>query len=265
MSNRNRIRDHGTTDKQLFARVPNGLARDYELSAMAKAVALEVWSHDTKWQQSMKEIATRLKTGRRQVSNAFAELEAHGWLVREIIKADRRGHPAVEVWHRNLSNEPFSARQVEALRGIPCAPEAQVHYPQEQPTCSPQVQVPCAPEAQHSSETSSETTSEKNLYPTGTGHSPTSEISARDPFALRSVDLPVNTAEEQTQGSAMKAEENVPTCSPGAQVTCTSAEQAPHWDVTEHFTPWPSGKPLPDIRDPFTTYVDAETGEPISA
>ncbi|WP_155948785.1 hypothetical protein [Mycobacterium sp. URHB0044] len=29
-------------------------------------------------------------------------------------------------------------------------------------------------------------------------------------------------------------------------------------------TRWPSGKPLPDLRDPFTTYVDETTGEPIT-
>jgi hypothetical protein len=31
----------------------------------------------------------------------------------------------------------------------------------------------------------------------------------------------------------------------------------------EHFTPWPVHKPLPEPRDPFTTYVDQETGEPL--
>lgn len=29
----------------------------------------------------------------------------------------------------------------------------------------------------------------------------------------------------------------------------------------EHFTPWPADKPLPTLRDPFTTYVDDQTGE----
>lgn len=261
MANRNQVKDHGAAHG-LYARVPHGLARDYELSAMAKAVALEVWSHSADWQQSMTEIAPKLKTGRRQVSNAFDELQARGWLVRGIVKVDSRGRPAVEVWHRNLTNEPFSARQIDALRGE---------------TSAPQALVTSAPEALHSSETSSETTSEKNQYPTGTGDLPDNGPnfgpwdfagSVGDPFGISSlptgegISLPANPAEEQTQGSAMKAVEKITTRASGALVTSTP-QAPPQWEVTEHFTPWPGDKPLPSPPDPFTTYVDEVTGEPI--
>lgn len=51
---------------------------------------------------------------------------------------------------------------------------------------------------------------------------------------------------------------------PVASTQASIEVQAPAWDVTEHFTPWPGDKPLPSPPDPFTTYVDEVTGEPIS-
>ncbi|WP_201409030.1 helix-turn-helix domain-containing protein [Mycobacterium paraintracellulare] len=265
MANRNRVKDHGAA-LGLYARVPNGLAHDYELSAMAKAVALEVWSHAPKWEQSMTEIAKRLKTGRRQVTNAFDELEACGWLVREVVKVDALGRPAAEVWHRNVTNERLTARQVEALRGG---------------TSTPEVLVTSTPEVLHSSETISETTSEKNQYPTGTGDLPDNEPdfgswgitgSVGDPFGISSlptgegISLPANTAEEQTPGSAMKAEEKIPTSTPGVLVTSTLGAQQPSACVsTQEAIPWPAGKPfVPGKFDPFAEYVDETTGEPIT-
>ncbi|WP_158023539.1 hypothetical protein [Mycobacterium paraintracellulare] len=248
---------------------------------MAKAVALEVWSHAPKWEQSMTEIAKRLKTGRRQVTNAFDELGARGWLVREIIKVDSRGRPAVEVWHRNLTNEPFSARQVEALRGGTSTPQVLVPTSQAPGTSTPQVLVTSTPQVLHSSETISETTSEKNQYPTGTGDLPDNEPdfgswgitgSVGDPFGISSlptgegISLPANTAEEQTPGSAMKAEEKIPTSTPGVLVTSTLGAQQPSACVsTQEAIPWPAGKPfVPGKFDPFAEYVDETTGEPIT-
>lgn len=104
--------------------------------------------------------------------------------------------------------------------------------------------------------------------------------------------LPANTAEDQTpEGSGMKAAKGT---TPRAE-NCTSSvsdSRIVNWpgplhpasddpvrvetpaeplgdptksEDTEHFTPWPTGKPfVPGEFDPFCNYVDETTGEPIT-
>ena len=93
-----------------------GLVRDDELSAMAKAVALEIWSHVEGRHQSTYSVAEALKINRRTAAAAIAELQEHGWLVREIHFGEPKGgkvptKPAWERWHRQMSNTPFTEDQ----------------------------------------------------------------------------------------------------------------------------------------------------------
>ncbi|MCP3811448.1 helix-turn-helix domain-containing protein [Mycobacteriaceae bacterium Msp059] len=115
MATRNLVRHHGS--KTLFVGIPMGLARDGQLSAAARSVALYVWSHDEKWNQSAAEVAEALQMSRNTVAGALASLEARGWLVREIHRAAGKQKPTGEVWHLQLSNTPFTATEAEALAG----------------------------------------------------------------------------------------------------------------------------------------------------
>lgn len=108
MSSRNKVVDHGP--RELYAAVPSALARDNRLKHSTRSAALYIWSHDSKWQQSRNDVAEALGMSVNTAGNALAELQRFGWMVREIRKGG-------ETWHRNLTNTPFTAEQIQQWTG----------------------------------------------------------------------------------------------------------------------------------------------------
>lgn len=113
---RNTVRHHGgkvgangKRGGQHYAAVPVELARDPKITHAARSVAVYVWSHDEKWQQSISAVATALGTDRKTVAAALASLQEAGWLVREKLGTNR------ERWHLQLSNIRFSTEEVARL------------------------------------------------------------------------------------------------------------------------------------------------------
>ncbi|NHU42579.1 helix-turn-helix domain-containing protein [Rhodococcus sp. A14] len=96
---------------RLYASVPMTLARDGQLTAAARSVAIYVWSHDEKFSQSRNDIAEKLGMSVNTVGKALADLQAHGWMVREV---HGRGS---ETWHLQMSNTPFTPDRIRALGG----------------------------------------------------------------------------------------------------------------------------------------------------
>lgn len=109
---------HGPGGGQLYASVPMELARDGKLSYLARSVAMYVWSHDEKWQQSASAVAAALGMDRGTVGKALAELEEHGWFVREVHKiVGPSGKPrtAWERWHVQMTNRRFTPEKIRRL------------------------------------------------------------------------------------------------------------------------------------------------------
>lgn len=130
MANRNLVRHQGNVREQLNAAVPMGLVRDDKLSVMTKAVALEVWSHTEGRHQSASSVAEALGINRKTVYPALTELEARGWLVREVHhKTSEKGNQVWEreVWHLQMTNTPFTEEETLSLKrtGV-CPPDGQV-------------------------------------------------------------------------------------------------------------------------------------------
>jgi hypothetical protein len=127
MANRNLVKHHGTLGaggKQggtLYASVPMALARDGKLSQAARSVAMLIWSHDQKWNQSANLIAQELGMSRNTVAAALADLEKHRWLVREVYIEPGKTRPKWEQWHIQLSNTPFSPAEVQKLSTSSCS------------------------------------------------------------------------------------------------------------------------------------------------
>ncbi|WP_181786626.1 helix-turn-helix domain-containing protein [Mycobacterium shimoidei] len=97
------------------------LARDGKLSPYARAVALYVWSHDEKWQQSAAAVAEAIGLNRKTVAAALDELQGRGWLVREIHYNPGKSRPAWERWHLQMTNRPFTPdeiRELSATEGV---------------------------------------------------------------------------------------------------------------------------------------------------
>ncbi|MGU3586054.1 helix-turn-helix domain-containing protein [Rhodococcus sp. C26F] len=95
------------------------LARDGKLSYTARSVALYVWSHDERWQQSAAAVAEDLGMNRGTVGKALVELEERGWLVREIhqiIGESGKLRTAWERWHLQMTNRRFTPDEVQELR-----------------------------------------------------------------------------------------------------------------------------------------------------
>lgn len=113
MGTRNLVKHHGNVRDGLNTALPTALARDGRLTAYARSVALYIWSHAPNFQQSAKAVAEALGIKRDTVSKALAELQAAGWLVREIHRKDD-GRPAWERWHLQMSNQPFNQDQIDA-------------------------------------------------------------------------------------------------------------------------------------------------------
>ncbi|WP_420910900.1 helix-turn-helix domain-containing protein [Rhodococcus sp. OK519] len=113
------------------------LARDGKLSYLARSVAMYVWSHDEKWQQSASAVAVALGMDRGTVGKALAELEEHGWLVREVHnKIGPSGKPrtAWERWHVQMTNRRFTS---EEIRGLRAAPDVRATPAPSDQTCGP--------------------------------------------------------------------------------------------------------------------------------
>ncbi|WP_336879788.1 helix-turn-helix domain-containing protein [Rhodococcus globerulus] len=110
---------HGPGGGQLYASVPMELARDGKLSYLARSVAMYIWSHDEKWQQSASAVAKALGMDRGTVGKALAELEENGWFVREVHKiVGEKGKPrtAWERWHVQMTNRRFTTEEIRELR-----------------------------------------------------------------------------------------------------------------------------------------------------
>lgn len=125
MPNRNivkhhgRLGDHGPNGGQLYAGIPMELARDGKLSYLARSVALYIWSHDEKWQQSAKAVADALGMDRGTVGKALAELQERGWMFREIHQTiGPTGKPRTvwERWHVQMTNRRFTADEIRELK-----------------------------------------------------------------------------------------------------------------------------------------------------
>jgi hypothetical protein len=102
---------------------------------MTKAVALEIWSHAEGRHQSTYSVAEALGINRRTAASAIAELQEHGWLLREIhtkIGPSGRARTAWERWHLQMSNTPFTPDRCTqyTTTGAPSTPVPvhPVHY-----------------------------------------------------------------------------------------------------------------------------------------
>jgi DNA-binding MarR family transcriptional regulator len=91
----------------MYSAVPMNLARDGSLSAAARSVALYVWSHDEKWQQSRNDIAEALGISVHTATKALRELAERGWMVRNSTE---------RTWYLKISNAPFSDDEIRKLR-----------------------------------------------------------------------------------------------------------------------------------------------------
>jgi hypothetical protein len=131
MPSRNLVQDRGNVRSQLNAALPMGLVRDRELSATAKAVAVEIWSHTEGRHQSASSVAEALSVNRKTVYSALAELERRGWLVRQSHYAEGKTKPAWERWHRQMTNTPFTKEQTLSLKRTgTCPSDGQVRVPE---------------------------------------------------------------------------------------------------------------------------------------
>jgi predicted DNA-binding transcriptional regulator len=92
----------------LYSAVPKELARDGSLSAAARSVALYVWSHDQKWQQSRNDIAEALRISVHTATKALRELEERGWMVRNAVE---------RTWYLQISNTPFTDDEIRKYSG----------------------------------------------------------------------------------------------------------------------------------------------------
>jgi hypothetical protein len=137
MSSRNLVQHHGKGREQLNAALPMGLVRDDKLSAMAKAVALEIWSHAEGRHQSTYSVAEALKINRRTAAAAIAELQTQRWLIREVHFGEPKDgkvptKPAWERWHLQMTNIPFTEDQCTQYTGASAPgalhPVHSVHY-----------------------------------------------------------------------------------------------------------------------------------------
>jgi hypothetical protein len=106
---RNPIRWIGSGPSKSFTRLPNDLARDGNLSAEARSIAVYLWSHCDGWELSAKSIGATLRMDRGTVGTRLEELSRHRWLA--IHKTGQRSrqyfaHPArrlTEAEHASLT------------------------------------------------------------------------------------------------------------------------------------------------------------------
>lgn len=94
------------------------LARDGKLSFVARSVALYVWSHTEKWQQSASAVADALGMDRGTVGKALTELQEHGWMAREVhqtVGPTGKPRTAWECWHLQMTNRRFTPDEIREL------------------------------------------------------------------------------------------------------------------------------------------------------
>ncbi len=163
MGSRNLVKHRGLIDGKrgalaqdggfLYAGIPMSLARDVKLSANARSVALLIWSHDEKWQQSVADIAKSLGMGRNTVAAALSELEERRWMIREIHYKPGKKVERVwdfEIWHLQMSNIPFSPSEVERIKDLPAPNQSRsndIPAPNQSRGCSEPEQVPALNES----------------------------------------------------------------------------------------------------------------------
>lgn len=250
MPNRNLVQHHGKVREQLNAAVPMGLVRDDKLSAMAKAVALEIWSHAEGRHQSARSVAQALGIDKKTAFAAIAELQERGWLVREVHhKISEKGNRVWdrEVWHLQMTNTPFTKEQHWSLSRTSTGPLD--GPPPVRQTDRIEVKGRSAPEVhsdrrsegelvrqtdqsgeddpQRESEPDSESVSSSPRC-----YSTTHFRGATDPFAS----LPSGSS---AQGGLFRVNQPAPW------------DEMPHFDAPPS-RPTPKDRPLPKGVDPFT-------------
>ncbi|WP_156751652.1 helix-turn-helix domain-containing protein [Mycobacterium sp. 1245111.1] len=198
MPSRNLVKHHGNVREQLNAAIPMGLVRDDKLSAMAKATALEVWSHAEGRHQSTVSVAEALGINRRTATNAIAELQERGWLMREVHYGPPKDgkvptKPAWERWHLRMTNAPWTADEMETLctqYTAPCAPSAHLPvHPVHNIEVKGGVHEKCTPsrserEAVHQMHSIGEGDPQRESEPDVFGES----VSSSDPHNVSSID-----------------------------------------------------------------------------
>jgi hypothetical protein len=90
-----------------FTQIPNNWLRDQRLSYKARGVLAELLSHRPGWSVSMHQLANGLD-GIHSIRSAVAELETHGYLVREQTRESGRFAEAQWVTGSPLSGFPTS-------------------------------------------------------------------------------------------------------------------------------------------------------------
>jgi len=88
------IRGHHSFDDQ-FVQIPNAWMRDARLSLKARVLLAQIVTHREDWSLSINRLAFDNGEGKHAIRAAIAELEQHGYLVRDQINDKRFGEA---VW-----------------------------------------------------------------------------------------------------------------------------------------------------------------------
>lgn len=132
-----------------YVQVPNGTARDYRLSHMARGILVEILSHpdgyettaDEMWRASLERHGAG-SPGRRAFRAAFAELKEHGYLVAERARLESGRHGTVLTAYdvpggTGVPHAGTSADEAAAGAGVPAGgtdvPDAGTPEPSDVP------------------------------------------------------------------------------------------------------------------------------------
>lgn len=132
-----------------YVQVPNGTARDYRLSHMARGILVEILSHpdgyettaDDMWRASLERHGAD-SPGRRAFRAAFAELKDHGYLVAERARLESGRHGTVLTAYdvpggTGVPHAGTSADEAAAGGGVPAGgtdvPDAGTPEPSDVP------------------------------------------------------------------------------------------------------------------------------------
>jgi predicted transcriptional regulator len=94
-----------------FTVIRNAIFRDYTLSAKAKGVACQLLSLPPTWDYSVEGLTTLFDDGKASIRSALQELEEHGYLRREQVRADGKFGKSVYVISDLLPSEKPSAEK----------------------------------------------------------------------------------------------------------------------------------------------------------
>lgn len=97
------IRGHHKFDDQ-FVQIPNAWLRDGRLSLKARGLLAQIMTHREDWSLSINRLAQDNNEGKHAIRAAIAELERHGYLVRDQLN---EGRFAESVW--TTQDPPISA------------------------------------------------------------------------------------------------------------------------------------------------------------